>query len=87
MPRQRIDHNTISRDFPADFPQRLKRFKEESRLPWAEIARLLGAEVRAASPAAGNHPRALGHKPLRTFLQSCRPSVPRRDASTESGFA
>ncbi len=45
MPRQRIHHNTIStisRDFPADFPQRLKRFKEESRLPWAEIARLLG---------------------------------------------
>ena len=42
MPRQRIHHNTISRDFPADFPQRLKRFKEESRLPWAEIARRLG---------------------------------------------
>ena len=42
MPRQRIHHNTISRDFPADFPQRLKRFKEESGLPWAEIARRLG---------------------------------------------
>ena len=42
MPRQRIPHNTISRDFPADFPQRLKRFKDESRLPWAEIARLPG---------------------------------------------
>ena len=42
MPRQRIPHDTISRDFPADFPQRLKRFKEESRLPWAEIARRLG---------------------------------------------
>ncbi len=25
-----------------DFPQRLKRFKEESGLPWAEIARRLG---------------------------------------------
>ncbi len=42
MPRQRIHHNTISRSFPADFPQRLLRFKEESRLPRAEIARLLG---------------------------------------------
>ena len=42
MPRQRIHHNTMVRDFPADFPQRLKRFKEESRLPWAEIARRLG---------------------------------------------
>ncbi len=42
MPRQRIHHNAMVRDFPADFPQRLKRFKEESRLPWAEIARRLG---------------------------------------------
>ena len=42
MPRQRIPHNTIVRDFPADFPQRLKRFREESDLPWAEIARLVG---------------------------------------------
>ena len=42
MPRQRIHHNTMVRDFPGDFPQRLKRFKEESRLSWAEIARLLG---------------------------------------------
>ena len=42
MPRQRIPHNTTGRDFPADFPQRLERFKEESRLPWAEIARRLG---------------------------------------------
>ena len=42
MPGQRIPPNTISRGFPADFPQRLKRFKEESRLPWAETARRLG---------------------------------------------
>ena len=28
--------------FPDDFPQRLERFKEESGLPWAEIARRLG---------------------------------------------
>ena len=28
--------------FPGDFPQRLERFKEESGLSWAEIARRLG---------------------------------------------
>ena len=28
--------------FPHDFPQRLKRFQEESGLSWAEIARRLG---------------------------------------------
>ena len=44
MPRQRIPHNRISlnRDSRGDFPQRLVRFKEESELPWAEIARLVG---------------------------------------------
>ena len=29
-----------------DFPQRLKRFKEESGLSWAEIARRLGADPK-----------------------------------------
>ena len=48
MPRQRIHHNTISRDFPADFPQRLKRFEEESRLPWAELALRLGVYPHTA---------------------------------------
>ena len=42
MPRQRIDHSRIVYVFPDDFPQRLKRFQEESGLPWAEIARRLG---------------------------------------------
>ncbi len=27
--------------FPEDFPQRLKRFQQESGLPWAELARRL----------------------------------------------
>ena len=30
--------------FPDDFPQRLERFKEESDLSWAEIARRLGVD-------------------------------------------
>ena len=39
MPRQRTHHSRRTYDFPDDFPQRLVRFKEESDLPWAEIAR------------------------------------------------
>ena len=42
MPRQRILHQRETHDIPADFPQRLKRFKEESGLSWAEMARCLG---------------------------------------------
>ena len=42
MPRQRIHHSRITYDFFDDFPARLKRFKEESNLPWAEINRRLG---------------------------------------------
>ena len=41
MPRQRIHHSRKTYNFPDDFPQRLKRFKEESDLPWAEINRRL----------------------------------------------
>ena len=41
MPRQRTDHSRITYVFPDDFPQRLVRFKEESGLSWAEIARRL----------------------------------------------
>ena len=42
MPRQRIHHSRSTYDFPTDFPERLGRFKEESGLSWAEIARRLG---------------------------------------------
>ena len=42
MPRQRIDHRRIVYVVPPDFPERLKRFQEESGLPWSEIARRLG---------------------------------------------
>ena len=38
MPRQRIQHSRRT----DDFPQRLKRFQEESGLPWSEIARRIG---------------------------------------------
>ena len=44
MPRQRTDHSRIVYVFPDDFPQRLVRFREVSRMPWAEIARRLGAD-------------------------------------------
>ena len=42
MPRQRIHHSRVTYQVPHDFPERLERFKEESGLPWAEIARRLG---------------------------------------------
>ena len=38
MPRQRAHHSRRT----YDFPERLKRFQEESGLPWAEIDRRLG---------------------------------------------
>ena len=42
MPRQRIHHSRVTHQVPHDFPERLKRFQEESGLSWAEIARRLG---------------------------------------------
>ena len=42
MPRQRVNYNRTTYDFPNDFPERLVRFKEESGLSWSEIARRIG---------------------------------------------
>ena len=42
MPRQRILHNRENYAFPADLPQRLRRFQRESGYSWSEIARRLG---------------------------------------------
>ena len=42
MPRQRTHHGRTVYVVPDDFPQRLKRFQEESGLSWAEIARRIG---------------------------------------------
>ena len=42
MPRQHTHHGRMVYVFPEDFPERLVRFKEESGLSWAEIARRLG---------------------------------------------
>ena len=41
MPRQRNNYSRRPYAFPNDFPQRLKRFQEESGLSWSEIARRL----------------------------------------------
>ncbi|MCY4428876.1 MAG: hypothetical protein OXC11_00575 [Rhodospirillales bacterium] len=43
MPRQRVNYNRTTYDFPADFPDRLGRFKEQSGLSWSEIARRIWA--------------------------------------------
>ena len=37
MPRQRIDYNIPT----YDFPERLRRFQEESQMSWSETARRL----------------------------------------------
>ena len=42
MPRQRTQHSSITYVLPADFPQRLERFQEESGLSWSAIARRIG---------------------------------------------
>ena len=42
MPRQRTHYSRRTYVIPDDFPQRLRRFKEESGLSWSEIARRLG---------------------------------------------
>lgn len=47
MPRKRIRYRGVVRAFPADFPERLKRFQEASGLSWAEIARRVGADVES----------------------------------------
>ncbi len=42
MPRQRNRYSSVTYVLPKDFPQRLKRFQEESGLSWSEMARRLG---------------------------------------------
>ena len=42
MGRRRKTHRRVSFDFPADFPERLDRFREECQLSWRSLARLLG---------------------------------------------
>ena len=39
---KRTHHSRITHVVPADFPERLRRFKEESGMSWSEIARRLG---------------------------------------------
>ncbi len=41
MLRPRAHYSPTTHLFPGDFPERLERFKLESGLPWAEIARRL----------------------------------------------
>ena len=44
MPRQYTHHSRIVYAFPEDFPERLKRFQQESGLAWAELDRRLGID-------------------------------------------
>ena len=42
MPRQRTRYSRRTYVIPGDFPERLRRFQEESGLSWSESARRLG---------------------------------------------
>lgn len=42
MPRQKMRHRRGRYEFPDDFPECLRRFKEASGLSWSEMARRLG---------------------------------------------
>ena len=42
MPRQRTRYCRRNHALTEDFPERLKRFRDESGLSWPEIARRLG---------------------------------------------
>ena len=44
MPRQHTHHSRITHQFPADFGERLVRFKEAADLSWAELCRRLGVD-------------------------------------------
>ena len=43
MPQRRIRNSRPVRAFPDGFPERLKCFKAEAGLSWAELSRRLGA--------------------------------------------
>ena len=45
MPRKRVHSRRRVYVLDGEFPRCLKRFKETSGLPWAEIARLLGTST------------------------------------------
>ncbi len=49
MPPQCNRYSSITYALPEDFPERLKRFQEESGLSWSEIARRLGAYRKRAA--------------------------------------
>ena len=42
MPRQRTHYSRRTYVIPGGFPERLRRFQEESGLSWSESARRLG---------------------------------------------
>ena len=45
MPRKRARRRRTTYELTGDFAQGLERFKEASKLPWADIARLVGTSV------------------------------------------
>ena len=70
MPRQRIYYRRSTYELPDDFPERLKRFQEESGLSWSEIARRLGT---------------YRHTVWRWAEGKARPNYPHRKALMELG--
>ena len=81
MPRQHTRYNRRTYVFPEDFPQRLKRFQEESGLSWSEIARQQPALEAAGGSGRQPGPRPPVHRLRRRAGESPRPQV----AETQKG--
>ena len=81
MPRQRTDHSRIVYVFADDFPQRLVRFGEVSRMPWAEIARRLGAGPR---PSGGGTSTAYSPTPTISWSYRTWPRATGSDTCSPS---
>ena len=81
LPRQHTRYNRRAYVFPEDFPQRLKRFQEESGLSWSEIARQQPALEAAGGSGRQPGPRPPVHRLRRRAGESPRPQV----AETQKG--
>ena len=89
MPRQRTDHSRIVYVFPDDFPQRLVRFREVSRMPWAELNRRLDTDPetvrrwrdKGVGPARGTCWRCWSWLRTRAWA-TCSPTEPVQQPAT-----
>ena len=87
MPRQQMHHLRGFYEFPDDFPECLRRFKEASGLSWSELARRLGTNPLALRRwTQGVQPAATTCWPCRTWRRNwgCPTCCPGPSPDTES---